>query len=299
MHSDMRHEHPLFRLTPPKCHPYIKIMRLDRPIGIWLLLLPCWWGLALAEQGILSMDETAWRHAWLFALGAVLMRSAGCIINDLWDMRLDAQVERTMTRPLPAGDITRKQALALLAVLLAASLGILLCLSKLAVFLGFGAVLLVITYPLMKRITWWPQAFLGLTFNWGILMAWADSTGKLGTPAFLLYAGGVFWTLAYDTIYAHQDKKDDARIGVMSTALRLGDDSRKYVAAFFGLAFLCILIAKYAAFPSIMTVLLLVPPAFHAFRQVTLWDMNDAQSCLAVFKSNRTFGLLVLLMQAL
>ena len=299
MPSDIQIEHLIFAKTPATWHPYIKLARLDRPTGTWLLLFPCWWSLTLASQGFMNLDAMGWVRFGLFALGAVLMRSAGCVVNDLWDRKIDAQVERTKTRPLPAGEITPKQALKFLAGLLFAALLILLCLSPLAIALGVFSLLLVAAYPLMKRITWWPQIFLGLTFNWGALLGWAAATGRVAPAAVFLYIGCIFWTLAYDTIYAHQDKEDDAMAGIKSTARLFGEDSKKYVAAFFALAFLFILIAKYMAFPSFMTPLLLIPAGLQAYGQVKRWDMNDPQSCLDTFKSNRMFGWLILLVLAL
>jgi 4-hydroxybenzoate polyprenyltransferase len=298
MPSDIKLEHIIFTRTPVRWHPYIKLMRLDRPVGIWLLLLPCLWAIALARHGVFSFGLAGWLHVILFGTGAVVMRGAGCVINDLWDHKLDAAVARTRTRPLPAGDVTRRQAFVFLAVLLASGLAILLCFNRLTDILGIASLALVAIYPAMKRITWWPQAFLGLTFNWGTLMGWTAATGTLDTPALLLYAGGFFWTLAYDTIYAHQDKTDDELIGIRSTARLFGTNSKKWVAGFFGIAVLCLVIAKYIAFPSVLTPLLTVSLVAHAARQLWRWDMDDADSSLAVFKSNRDFGLLVLVMMA-
>lgn len=298
MPSDIQNEHPILARAPVRWRPYLKIARLDRPVGIWFLLFPCWWSLTLAREGFLNFGASDWLNMLLFALGAVMMRAAGCIVNDLLDMRLDAQVARTKTRPLPSGEITRKQALMFLIALLCASFLILLCLTKTAILLGVLSLPLVAAYPLMKRITWWPQAFLGITFNWGALMGWAAATGRLEVSAFLLYAGGFFWTLAYDTIYAHQDKEDDARIGVKSTARLFGERSRAAVGIFLVLALACVLAAKLIAFPSFMTPLLLVPLGFQAWRQVSRWNMHDPQNCLEIFKSNQTFGWLVLLLLA-
>jgi 4-hydroxybenzoate polyprenyltransferase len=296
MPSDIALEHLIFAKTPQGWHPYIKLARLDRPTGTWLLLLPCWWGIVLAGQGFLGMNARAWGLAFLFAIGAILMRSAGCVVNDLWDMQLDAQVERTKTRPLASGALTSKQALYFLAALLLPAFLILLCLPKISIILGLLSLPLVAAYPLMKRITWWPQAFLGLTFNWGTLMGFSAVTGHLEPAAIFLYIGGIFWTLAYDTIYAHQDKKDDALIGLGSTALLFRDRSHAYVGVFFALALIFITIAKYMSFPSIMTPLLLLPPILHAINKVRKWNMEDAHSCLETFKANRTFGWLILLL---
>jgi 4-hydroxybenzoate polyprenyltransferase len=300
MPSDIKIEHLIFAKTPAWLHPYIKLARLDRPTGTWLLLFPCWWGILLAGQGFFNLGGAGWlRLLVLFPLGALLMRSAGCVINDLWDRDLDAQVERTKTRPLPSGEITREQAMYFLAELLGPALLILLTLSKTAIFLGVFSLLLVAVYPLMKRITWWPQAFLGLTFNWGALMGWAAQKNSLAVPALLLYMAGFFWTLAYDTIYAHQDKEDDARIGIKSTALFLGKGSRAAVAAFFALSIVLLFAAKCLAFPSFMTPLLLIPLSIHAWMQVKHWNPDDPESCLEAFRSNRVFGALAVVMLAL
>lgn len=298
MPSDIRIEHLIFKYAPPAAHPYIKLARLDRPAGTWLLLLPCLWSVALAHQGVFGMGARGWGHALLFAVGALLMRSAGCVVNDLWDQRLDAAVDRTKDRPLPKGEVTQRQALAFLAALLVPAFLILLCFNLFTVVLGLLSVPLVAAYPLMKRVTWWPQAFLGLTFSWGALMGFAAAEGELGAAAFLLYVGGILWTLAYDTIYAHQDREDDALAGIRSTARLFGERSGKYVAWFYAGALLCILAAKYTAFPSVMTPLLLAAPAWMAWHILSRWDMNDAQSCLDAFRRNVMFGGLVLLMLA-
>lgn len=295
MSSDIETRKLVFRKTPPRLHPYIKLARLDRPIGTWLLLLPGWWSIMLAGNGMAHMGMRELRLMILFGLGALLMRGAGCTVNDLWDRKLDAQVERTKTRPLPAGEVTVPQAFCFLAALLAASFLILIILPPLAIWLGVFSLLLVGSYPLMKRVTWWPQAFLGLTFNWGALMGWAAVTGHLALPPLLLYAGGICWTLAYDTIYAHQDKEDDAMVGIKSTALLFGAKSKPIVAAFFGAALLLIAAAKIAATGIGPGLFLLALPAAHATWQINGWRIDDPANCLKIFRANRDFGLLVLL----
>lgn len=291
--TDFNPHHFLYSRTPASWHPYLSLARVDRPTGIWLLLLPCLWGLALADTATLLPPVGL---TVVFILGAVLLRSAGCIINDLWDRKLDISVERTRNRPLASGQITTRQALYFLAALLFFGLLLLLTLGKLAIILGFASLLLVVTYPLMKRITWWPQLFLGFTFNWGVLMAWAAVSGQISTAAILLYVGGIFWTLAYDTVYAHQDREDDARIGIKSTALRLGRYSKSFVKGFLALAIIFIVLAKYTASPSILTPLLLLPIAGHALWQMKSWDPESADSSLTTFRRNTLFGVLVLLM---
>lgn len=289
----MNPRHFLYSKTPAGWHPYLALARVDRPTGTWLLLLPCLWALVLADDSVIGI------HLGLlavFTLGAFLLRSAGCVINDLWDQRLDAQVARTQDRPLASGALTRMQALLFLAGLLGAGLLLLLMLDPLAIILGCIAIPLVVAYPLMKRLTWWPQLFLGITFNWGALMGWAAVTGGISPAAILLYIGGIFWTLGYDTIYAHQDKEDDMRVGIKSTALFFGDQSKSFVQYFYALAIGFFVLAKYVAAPSILTALLLLPVAAHVLWQMKAWNPDSADSSLKVFRSNALFGLLVLLM---
>lgn len=293
---DMNPAHPVFRLLPARLHPYARLARLDRPIGTWLLLLPCWWGQVLAAGSIFKISLSQFT---LFAMGAILMRSAGCVVNDLWDQDLDAQVERTRMRPLPAGEITRRQAFHFLALLLAPSFLILLCLGKLAILLGILSLALVAAYPLMKRLTWWPQLFLGFTFNWGILLAWAAVQGALPLAAFVLYAAGILWTLAYDTIYAHQDIEDDMRAGIKSTALLFGENSKTAVKVFFAAAIVFIVMAKLMSTASPLLFLFTAPLIAHAVWQMRKWDPRSPASSLQIFKSNAVFGGLVLLMLSL
>lgn len=263
--------------------PYIQLARLDRPIGIWLLLLPAWWALALAGGDF--------RLFFLFAIGAIVMRSAGCVINDIWDVKFDRQVARTRIRPLAAGTLNKRQAVSFLAILLFIGFIILLQMNNLTIFLGILSLPLIVIYPLMKRFTWWPQAFLGLTFNFGALMGWTAVTGTLALPAFLLYISGIFWTLGYDTIYAHQDKEDDALVGIKSSALRLGRYSQMGVTMFYGLHLFLLALAMINAGEE--TILLLAPAA-HLIWQCWSWKPDETENCLTRFKSNRDYGLLVL-----
>lgn len=282
------------RWAPLTVRPYLRLMRLDRPIGTWLLLFPCWWGLALAPLS----DASDWRGVWLaalFTVGAVVMRGAGCTVNDILDRRIDAKVQRTRTRPIPSGQVSVRQAVAFLAAQLLVGLVILLQFNTSTILLGVASLALVFPYPLMKRITWWPQLWLGLTFNWGALMGWSAVTGGLDWPALALYAAGVFWTLGYDTVYAHQDKEDDARIGVKSTALRLGDRSRWWIAAFYLATILLIGAALVLADAHWLGGLLMVAALAQLSWQVVRWVPDDPVSCLAVFKSNKWFGLYVLI----
>jgi len=206
------------RFAPSRAKPYLRLMRADRPIGTWLLLLPCWQGLALAGAAVDAPLSTYLLYAFLFSIGAFVMRGAGCAYNDIVDREFDLQVERTALRPIPSGQISVRHAWTFLFALCLVGLFILLQFNALTITLGFSSLLLVSAYPFMKRITWWPQAWLGLTFNWGALMGYAAIAGKLSLAAILLYAAGIAWTLGYDTIYAHQDKEDDALIGVKSSA---------------------------------------------------------------------------------
>ena len=222
---------PIERAMPPRLRPFVALARLDHPIGVWLLLWPCLWAIALASDGLPDIGLLA-----LFTAGAFVMRAAGCTLNDIFDRDFDARVERTRSRPLPSGAIGVRGAVAFMAVLLGAGLAILLQLNLFAILLGAGSLLLVVVYPLMKRITYWPQAFLGLTFNYGALLGWAAVAGGIGWPAGLLYAGGIAWTLGYDTIYAHQDKEDDLLVGVKSSALALGPRTRPFLIAFYVVA---------------------------------------------------------------
>lgn len=282
---------------PKVSQPFATLMRLDRPIGTWLLLLPGWWAIALGSGGWATMNLY---DAYLFALfgvGAIVMRGAGCVINDLWDRDFDRAVERTRLRPLAAGAISVKAALGFLAILLLIGLGILIQLPLVAILLGILTLPLIVSYPLMKRVTWWPQFFLGITFNAGALIGWAAVTGVVGLPALLIYAGGILWTLGYDTIYAHQDKDDDALIGVKSTALKFGAQSKCWVTGFYASAFVLMALG-YLAGGVGLSGLLLLAAAIHLAWQVRNWDMNDPASSLRMFKSNRDFGLIMLLAAA-
>lgn len=286
-HTDIKQEGWARRVLPPSLAPYAYLGRFDRPIGIWLLLLPGWWSIMLASGGVARMDGKAWMIFVLFGIGAVLMRAAGCVVNDLWDRKLDAQVERTRMRPLASGAVSVRQALVFLFILLLMGLVVLLQFNALTIFLGALSLPLIAAYPLMKRITWWPQLFLGFTFNFGALMGWSAVTGEIGLSALLLYAGGIFWTLAYDTIYAHQDKEDDALAGIKSTARLFGEKSKPWVERFFVAAWLLIYIASGMK-------VLLIASAAHMIWQRVEWNPEDSASSLRIFRSNRDFGLLVL-----
>ena len=280
------------RFLPGWAEPYARLARIDRPIGTWLLLFPAWWGIALAPHG-----DRAWPDPvllLLFAVGAVAMRGAGCTLNDIADRDYDARVARTRLRPLPSGRITVAQAGAFLLAQLAVGAAVLFSLNRLSILLGLAVLGLIGTYPFMKRITYWPQLFLGLNFNWGALLGWTAVTGWLGWPAVLLYFGGVFWTLGYDTIYAHQDKEDDVRIGVKSSALALGSRTRPFLFAFYAGAALLWGSAGAAAGLGIAFWAALAAAALQLAWQAARVDTDDAADCLGKFRSNRAVGWLLL-----
>ena len=284
------------RRAPEAFKPWLKLGRFDRPIGIWLLLIPGWAGLALA----LSQDRRTpdLYDAWLvlaFALGACLMRAAGCAFNDIVDRDIDAEVARTALRPIPSGRISVKQAWAFVVGCSLVSLLILLTLNLTAILLGVGSLVLVAAYPFMKRITWWPQAWLGLTFNWGVLMGFAAVTGTITSSALLLYLGAMFWTLGYDTIYALQDIEDDAMVGVKSSARRLGPKVRDGVAFFYILTVILTVAAGASAGLGPVFYVALLPWAAHLFRQVREVRPDNPGLALRLFRSNREAGLILLL----
>ena len=278
---------------PPSWLPYAQLMRLERPIGWWLLLLPCWWGLALATQaqggGIPNLY-----HMALFLIGAIAMRGAGCVVNDLADQDIDAKVERTRNRPLPSGRVSRKQAFAFLAALLIIGLIVLLQFNRLTIFTAIASLVIVAVYPFMKRITYLPQLVLGLAFNWGALVGWTAETNMFSAAPIALYIGGIFWTLAYDTIYAHQDKDDDASIGVKSTALLFGKSTPKWLTIFFALSLACIDAAIWLAHAPLIAHIGVAAAVVHTIWQIKNFDDTDATRCLQLFRANRTFGLLIL-----
>jgi 4-hydroxybenzoate polyprenyltransferase len=276
---------------PPGWRPYALLMRLDRPIGVWLLLLPGLWAFAMAAPGW----GAGLRLALLFGLGAIVMRGAGCVVNDLWDRDLDRQVTRTATRPLASGAVSPKQALVFLAVLLAIGLTILLQLNILSQWLGVVSLLPVAVYPLAKRVTDWPQAVLGLTFSWGAPMGYAAATGRLDAPGLVLYAAAFLWILGYDTIYAHQDREDDALVGVRSTARRFGEKTRPFlIACYSGAMALLLLAGGLAGMGWLFWPAMLAPAALLAW-QIGRLDIHDQGLCLKLFQRNREVGLLLTL----
>ncbi len=281
--------------APETLKPWLKLGRFDRPIGVWLLLLPGWQGIALALASA-QRSPTAY-DVWLFvgfAIGACLMRAAGCAFNDIADRDIDAKVARTAARPILSGRISVKQAWAFVVGCSLAALLILLTLNLTAVLLGIGSLALVAAYPFMKRITWWPQAWLGLTFNWGALMGYAAAEGELKVAAVLLWVGGVFWTLGYDTIYALQDIEDDAMVGVKSSARRLGKDVKGGVAIFYGLSVLSAGLAGVAAGLWLPFFVVLIAYGLHLAWQVRSLRPDDGVLALKLFRSNREAGLILL-----
>lgn len=290
------------RHAPAGWRPWLRMSRADRPIGTWLLLLPCWWGIGLA----MIADRPEWRDLWIAVacgLGAMLMRGAGCTWNDITDRDIDARVARTRSRPLPSGQVTVKGALVWLAAQALAGLVILLTLGKAAILLGVASLALVAIYPFAKRFTWWPQVFLGLAFNWGVLLAWAAHTGNLAPAPLLAWLAGIAWTIFYDTIYAHQDTEDDALIGVKSTARLFGQDTHRWLAGFGTAAVLLLGLAVMATAPQGLglTLGLLGVAGFaaHLAWQLRALDIRDPAACLRLFRSNRDAGLIVALFLAL
>ena len=293
-YTDIKSQTWFQRILPEKLWPYAYLMRLDRPIGWWLLLLPGWWSIVMASGGLFGMGVYSWILMVLFLIGAVVMRGAGCVINDLWDRELDKKVERTRARPLASGAVSVKQAVLFLGGLLLTGFIILVFMNPQTIILGIVVLPLIIMYPSMKRITYWPQAFLGITFNFGALMGWCAVAGGIDVAAVLLYIGGMCWTIGYDTIYAHQDKEDDIMAGIKSTALKFGTASKLWVGGFYTLAFLFFAEAYLLVQGINWTAALLVLPAAHLAWQLWRWDMDDQENSLVIFKSNRVFGLLFL-----
>jgi len=288
------------RFAPAATRPYLRLARADRPIGTWLLLLPCWWGLLLA---MLHDGRADWHDLWIFAgcgIGAWLMRGAGCTWNDITDRDIDGSVARTASRPIPSGQVSVTGALVWLVAQALVAFCILLTFNAAAIALGVLALLPVAIYPFAKRFTWWPQVFLGLAFNWGALLAWTAHAGQLEWPAVLLYLAGISWTLFYDTIYAHQDKEDDALIGVKSTARLFGDRTPRWLAIFLALTValqsLAVIIAAIGGSSPALLVALLGPWAmgWHMQWQLRKLDLNDNERLLGLFRSNRDAGLLPL-----
>lgn len=290
------------RYAPAKTRPYLRLSRADRPIGTWLLLLPCWWGLSLA---MLFDGQARWFDLWIFfgcAVGAFLMRGAGCTWNDITDRDIDAQVARTRSRPIPSGQVSVKGAVAWMVVQALISFMILLTFNAAAIRLGVLALLPVAIYPFAKRFTWWPQVFLGIAFNWGAMLAWTAHTGRLEAPAVVLYFAGIAWTLFYDTIYAHQDTEDDALIGVKSTARLFGENSgkwlRRFLMATVGLMGIAVISAVLPN-PSVLALVVALggpwAMGWHMAWQLRGLDISNPDKMLQLFRVNRDTGMIPLL----
>jgi len=281
------------RFAPQKLRPWLRLMRADRPIGVWLLLWPCWWSVALSSRAIDILPDPV--LLLLFAIGAFAMRSAGCIYNDILDRDIDAKVARTQARPLASGQISVTSAMALIVGLCLVGLAVLIQFNLFAICLGFASVGIVLIYPLMKRVTFWPQAFLGLAFSWGALMGWAAIFGSLAIAPAILYGAAVAWTIGYDTIYAHQDKEDDALVGIRSTALKFGAATRRWLVPF-AIAMTLLLAAMIAAAGlGLFAWLALIAVAGHLAWQIATVDFDNPADCLAKFHSNRKLGWILLI----
>ena len=279
----------------PDIRPYLRLMRLDRPIGTWLLYWPCVFGLtlgAIAEGRPFEGLRDAWL-VLLFAIGSVVMRGAGCTFNDIVDRDFDAKVARTRGRPIPSGAVSVKQAWAFLAAQSLIGLSILIQLNLFSIMLGAASLLLIAAYPFMKRITWWPQAWLGLTFNWGALLGFAAETGRIDQADVMLYAGLFFWTLGYDTIYAMQDMDDDALIGVKSTARLFGNHASNWILGFYAIAFTLILAAGFAEHAGWPFVFVMLAAGGHLLWQVHRLEPGDSARALKLFRANRDTGALI------
>ena len=272
---------------------YIHLLRLHQPNGFMLLMLPCFWGIFAAFSSFKDIHNNLLTII-LFAIGSVVMRSAGCVINDIFDKDLDKHVSRTSKRPLASGAISTIEAITIFCLLCLVGLAILLSLNKTAIMIGFISFFLFILYPLMKRITYWPQLFLGLTFNIGVIIGFVSINGNISLSIFFLYLAGIFWTLGYDTIYAHQDREDDLRIGIKSTAILFGDNSKLWISSFYLLMIICLLIFgqlsdfKYLYYTSLLLV------GFHLLFQLFKLDICNSEVCLEIFKSNRYTGALIM-----
>jgi len=299
--ADAPSGHWVYRALPRRLWPYAQLARWDRPIGWQLLLWPCWWAAAMAAAAhaqpgapLLSVLPSPW-HLLLFLAGAIAMRGAGCTYNDLVDEDFDARVERTRSRPLPSGQVSRRQAWAFLALQALAGLAVLVQFNWFAVALGIASLAIVAVYPFAKRITDWPQFVLGLAFSWGALMGWAAHFGALELAPVLLYFGSILWVIGYDTIYAHQDKEDDALVGVRSTARLFGARTKQALVLLYGGALLFFLVAFANAAVPMPALAGLLAAGAHMWRQIRVLDIDDPDQCLKLFKSNNVVGWLIFL----
>ena len=277
--------------APAWARPYLRLARLDRPIGSWLLLIPCWWSTGLAAVAA-HAGVNLW-HVLLFFIGSFAMRGAGCTWNVIVDRDLDALVERTRSRPIPSGQVTVKAAAAFLVAQALIGLAVLMQFNPFTRYVGLASLAIVAIYPFMKRITYWPQIVLGLAFSWGALMGWPAMFGRLDPPAFLLYAGAICWVIGYDTIYAHQDREDDALIGVHSTALLFREHTKPMLVVFYALATALIALAGWMAGGGVVFLAGVIAFGAHLAWQIRSLRIEDAGNCLFVFKTNRDAGLIL------
>ncbi len=299
--ADAPNGHWVYRVLPRSIWPYAQLARWDRPIGWQLLLWPCWWSAALAASAyprpgdpLLSLLPRCHGSSGEL-VGAIAMRGAGCTYNDLVDEDIDNQVERTRSRPLPSGQATRRRAWLFLVLQALVGLAVLIQFNSFAILLGVCSLAIVAIYPFMKRITNWPQLFLGLAFSWGALMGWAVEFGDLDGPAIMLYIGSILWVIGYDTIYAHQDKEDDAIVGVRSTARLFGDNTKAWLAGLYGGTLICFAIAFASAQAPVVALAGLIAAGAHMARQIAVLDINDPDQCLRLFRSNNQVGWLIFL----
>ena len=281
------------RFAPAAILPYLRLARFDRPIGFFLLAFPCFWSVALAARSLEEPYPDPWL-LFLFAVGAIAMRGAGCTYNDLIDREIEAQVARTRSRPLPSGQVTPRAAFVFMLALCLVGLAVLLSFNSTTIWLGLGVIPIVALYPFVKRFSHWPQAVLGLAFNWGALLGWPAVLGRLDWPAIVLYAGAVAWTIGYDTIYAHQDREDDDLIGLKSTALRFGSATKPWLTSLYAFAWLAITAAGLMANAGTAFLICMLAAAAQLAWQVATLDIDDAENCLTRFRSNRDFAAIVL-----
>ncbi|MCK5545949.1 MAG: 4-hydroxybenzoate octaprenyltransferase [Rhodospirillaceae bacterium] len=286
--TDIRADSLIMRITPKAWHPYLLLLRIDRPAGSWLLLLPCWWGVAMASMGVPD-----WKLLLVFFIGAFTMRGAGCVFNDIVDRKVDAKVARTALRPIPSGQVSVTKAFIFFNIVCLVGLLALLQLNKFSIWVGVAALIPLAVYPFMKRFVHFPQLFMGFAFNWGAMLGWAAVRGELSLAPGLLYLAGIFWSLGYDTIYGHQDKKDDILIGVKSLAIKLGKNNRPWIGLFYFITIFLIIAAGYVADSGWIFYLSMTLPTAHLIWQIKTIDFDNPKDCLSKFKSNRDFGLLV------
>ncbi|KZL18737.1 4-hydroxybenzoate octaprenyltransferase [Pseudovibrio axinellae] len=290
--ADAVKRHWVDTTLPPVLRPFARLARWERPIGWWLLMWPCLWSLSLASNVTGAALPNIW-YAFLLFIGAVAMRGAGCTYNDIVDKDIDGKVERTRSRPIPSGQVSSRQAKIFMLLQALVGLVVLLQFNSFTVILGISSLAIVAAYPFMKRVTDWPQFVLGLAFSWGALMGWAAVFGSLSLAPLLLYCGGIVWTIGYDTIYAHQDKEDDALVGVRSTARLFGEKTRQALVILYGATALLFAGAFFVAGSGPLAFVGLVVGALHLLNQIRVLDIDNGDQCLELFKSNSTFGLIL------